>query len=168
MGRWTQYDEDEHRLPDGLERVGYDADTQTYHYKDSNGGLFKGEPGARYGVIRPASPGTFHLGDPQISNEEADNIARWAEDGPRSPYRYLMLWFLIIGVTLLLVIKFMYWQSHDVTCGEGQRVYQVASGDTCWKIATDAGMSLAELMELNLRLDCDSLQLGQGICVPKK
>ncbi|KAK7054339.1 hypothetical protein VNI00_003533 [Paramarasmius palmivorus] len=44
MGRWTQYDEDEYRLPPGVRRTGYDADTGVYSF--SNG--TKSRPHARY------------------------------------------------------------------------------------------------------------------------
>lgn len=66
MGRWTQYDEvclyvslvtfthstmnlqDDYRLPEGMKRVGYDADTQRYTFQKSNQ-IWLGEPGAEYG-----------------------------------------------------------------------------------------------------------------------
>ncbi|KAH8833780.1 hypothetical protein DL96DRAFT_1578376 [Flagelloscypha sp. PMI_526] len=51
MGRWTQYDEDDYRLPEGMKRVGYDADTQQYTYKDSAGQAWQGEPRAQYGTL---------------------------------------------------------------------------------------------------------------------
>lgn len=48
--------QDEHRLPHGMERVGYDADTQTYTYRDrAEGRYYEGESGARYGVLHPRS-----------------------------------------------------------------------------------------------------------------
>ncbi|OCB85619.1 LysM-domain-containing protein [Sanghuangporus baumii] len=52
MGRWTQYDEDEYRLPEGMERVGYDADTQRYTFKDQDGGYWEGPEGAEFGELR--------------------------------------------------------------------------------------------------------------------
>ncbi|MCJ1383305.1 hypothetical protein MMC17_006418 [Xylographa soralifera] len=52
MGRWSQYDEDDCRLPEGMQRVGYDADTQIYTYQDSDGSYWEGAPGARYGGLR--------------------------------------------------------------------------------------------------------------------
>ncbi|GJJ06170.1 hypothetical protein Clacol_000359 [Clathrus columnatus] len=55
MSRWTQYDElkslcyeDEYRLPEGMTRVGYDADTQRYTFQRGNE-LWLGEPGVQYG-----------------------------------------------------------------------------------------------------------------------
>jgi len=34
-----------------MRRVGYDADTQTYTYRDTDGSLWEGAPGARYGKL---------------------------------------------------------------------------------------------------------------------
>ncbi|KAJ7768712.1 hypothetical protein DFH07DRAFT_807717 [Mycena maculata] len=55
MGRWTQYDEDAYRLPAGMVRTGYDADTGQYFFSDRSGTTYHGEPGSRYG---PMYPGT--------------------------------------------------------------------------------------------------------------
>ncbi len=69
MGRWTQYDEvcffrllftrsltslleDKYRL-NGLRRVAYDADTQTYIYADENGQRYLGVPGSQYDIASP-------------------------------------------------------------------------------------------------------------------
>jgi len=37
-----------------MQRVGYDADSRTYTYRDEQGSFWEGEPGARYGVLRPS------------------------------------------------------------------------------------------------------------------
>jgi len=55
MGRWTQYDEDSYRLPEGLVRIGYDADTMQYTFCDPEGQIYVGSPGATYGVLTPYS-----------------------------------------------------------------------------------------------------------------
>jgi len=52
MGRWSYLDTDEERLPEGIRRTGYDADTQTYTYTDRQGRIYEGVPGARYGTLR--------------------------------------------------------------------------------------------------------------------
>lgn len=36
-----------------MKRIGYDADTQVYTFRDHDGKLYKGEPGANYGVLTP-------------------------------------------------------------------------------------------------------------------
>ena len=51
MGRWSHLDTDEERLPDGMTRIGYDADSQTYTYRDSDGSTWEGAPGNQYGKL---------------------------------------------------------------------------------------------------------------------
>ncbi|KAF7353714.1 hypothetical protein MVEN_01056500 [Mycena venus] len=53
MGRWTQYDEDAYRLPEGMVRTGYDADTGCYTFKERGGGTYTGLPGSQYGPMYP-------------------------------------------------------------------------------------------------------------------
>ncbi|KAJ8522124.1 hypothetical protein ONZ45_g1258 [Pleurotus djamor] len=53
MGRWTQYDGDDYRLPDGFKRVGYDADRAVYTFKDRYGRLYEGYPHQEYGTLKP-------------------------------------------------------------------------------------------------------------------
>ncbi|KAH9969115.1 hypothetical protein BC827DRAFT_315626 [Russula dissimulans] len=55
MGRWTQYDEDSYRLPEGMRRVGYDADSGRYYFSDVRGGAWEGQPHAYYGEMRRVS-----------------------------------------------------------------------------------------------------------------
>ena len=71
MGRWSQYDEvsnlfrltlslfcslgvtpqDDHRLPEGMKRIGYDADTSRYIFRDRDGSLWQGPEGSEYGEM---------------------------------------------------------------------------------------------------------------------
>ena len=69
MGRWTQYDEvstskhigpinftlnelqDEYRLPEGMKRIGYDADTGRYYFRDRDGVVYEGGQGAKFGEM---------------------------------------------------------------------------------------------------------------------
>ncbi|KAF8971791.1 hypothetical protein BDZ97DRAFT_1785146 [Flammula alnicola] len=51
MGRWTQYDEDDYRLPEGMKRIGYDADSGRYYFRDSDGSLWVGPQGAQFGEM---------------------------------------------------------------------------------------------------------------------
>jgi hypothetical protein len=55
MTNYSQYDEDEYRLPEGMTRTGYDADTQVYFYRDAQGKVYQGAPGNQYGILRPGS-----------------------------------------------------------------------------------------------------------------
>lgn len=52
MPRKWRVDGDEDRLPEGMRRVGYDSDTQTYTYKDARG-EYTGRPGQKYGELTP-------------------------------------------------------------------------------------------------------------------
>ena len=61
MGRWSHLDSDEERLPEGMTRVGYDADTQVYTYRDSDGSYWEGAPGCQYGKLRRVSPAAPRL-----------------------------------------------------------------------------------------------------------
>ena len=51
MGRWSYLDSDEERLPEGMTRVGYDADEGVYYFRDTDGSQWKGVPGRRYGPM---------------------------------------------------------------------------------------------------------------------
>nr|CAD70447.1 hypothetical protein [Neurospora crassa] len=59
MGRWKELDTDADRLPENMTRIGYDADTQVYTYRDNTDGtLWEGAPGATYGKLFPVKPPT--------------------------------------------------------------------------------------------------------------
>jgi len=51
--RWTQVDEDSYRLPEGMKRIAYDADTKVYTFRDRDGQLYMGPPGEDYGSLTP-------------------------------------------------------------------------------------------------------------------
>lgn len=60
MPRRFNYDTDDERLPEGMVRVGYDADSQVYTFRDADGSLWEGPSGCEYGhltkVADPAKP----------------------------------------------------------------------------------------------------------------
>ena len=74
MGRWTQDDEvgilqgfvsalfsnisrqDGCRLPEGVIRIGYDADTGIYTFRDEEGTIYTSSPYERYGYLTPVKP----------------------------------------------------------------------------------------------------------------
>lgn len=41
------------RLPEGMVRIGYDADTAQYYYSDRDGRVYESAPGAEYGLLLP-------------------------------------------------------------------------------------------------------------------
>lgn len=52
MNRFDSMEEDSHRLPEGFVRIGYDADSQRYQYRDeSDGSYWEGPEGELYGDL---------------------------------------------------------------------------------------------------------------------
>jgi len=82
MGRWTQYDEDAYRLPEGMVRTGYDADTGCYTFSSRGGGTYTGIPGSYYGPMYPmgtdVTPKTVVVvaGDPDGSGTSSPEKGR--------------------------------------------------------------------------------------------
>ncbi|KZT02226.1 carbohydrate-binding module family 50 protein [Laetiporus sulphureus 93-53] len=193
MGRWTQYDEDSYRLPEGMKRVGYDSDTSKYYFRDRDGTLWEGPEGAEYGEMRQVSDAPIALDDhdEHAHNEEdleaaptrADGYQPLAVDPDQPPHRssgntqaYKMLFpfLLIVAVVLLLVIRLVVYHSRpdpdhpDASlCPGKSEVAQVNTGDTCWKLAQTSNSTLEELLHVNPGLDCNQLLPGQSICLPK-
>ncbi|KAJ7076448.1 hypothetical protein B0H15DRAFT_595026 [Mycena belliarum] len=75
MGRWTQYDEDSYRLPEGVVRTGYDADTGQYIFQSRGGETYRGVAGSQYGPM--------HAGNALVS-AVPQNVALEPEAAPRS------------------------------------------------------------------------------------
>ncbi|KAJ7928986.1 hypothetical protein B0H13DRAFT_1596805, partial [Mycena leptocephala] len=46
------------RLPEGMKRIGYDADTARYTFCDRDGNTYIGPPHEEYGVLAPVPSGT--------------------------------------------------------------------------------------------------------------
>ncbi|KAM5369014.1 hypothetical protein ACJZ2D_009217 [Fusarium nematophilum] len=55
MTQPSQYDSDSERLPHGMVRIGYDADTQTYTFRDADGSYWEGGSGHRFGQLTRVS-----------------------------------------------------------------------------------------------------------------
>lgn len=57
MPRKLRIDGDEDRLPEGMRRVGHDADTQTYTYGSVDGSEeYQGRSGQKYGELTRPDP----------------------------------------------------------------------------------------------------------------
>ncbi|KAF2171142.1 carbohydrate-binding module family 50 protein [Zasmidium cellare ATCC 36951] len=151
-GRYEALDSDAERLPSGLERVGYDADTQTYSYRDGDGNYWEGEEGNRYGNIHPA-------GQRPPPSTPISPKARYDD------WRYLAPWFVLVVVVLLVLWRFVTSTPAPLSCAEGLENYVVAKGDTCWNIADDRGWTVDGLKEVNDGLNCDKLMPGDQLCV---
>ncbi|KAL0952080.1 hypothetical protein HGRIS_008716 [Hohenbuehelia grisea] len=85
-------------------------------------------------------------------------------------YRTIMPFFLMIGVVLLLVWRFIVAPTvvdPKPLCGEGQLQYLVQPGDSCWEISRAHGLPLEELQRLNSEVHCDKLLPGTALCLPQ-
>ncbi|KAF2865232.1 hypothetical protein BDV95DRAFT_587152 [Massariosphaeria phaeospora] len=166
MGRWADQDSDEQRLPDGMHRVGYDADTQTYTFQDAEGRFYESEEGNRYGKLWPAGQAR-----PQPSSTETAAV----KSANRESIRMMLPFALLVLVFLFLMFKFINSGSADdtaaqVQCGDGAAAVQVQKGDSCWKIAEAHGLGVDELVALagnKGRLVCEGLGIGEWVCVPE-
>ncbi|KAF7969136.1 hypothetical protein HWV62_28262 [Athelia sp. TMB] len=77
MGRWTQYDEDAYRLPEGFTRTGYDADSQTYFFTDTKTGKqYHSGPRQRFGVLAPTSSDSSNSQERMFAPSRARTIQR--------------------------------------------------------------------------------------------
>lgn len=59
-----------HRSPedDGMQRIGYDADTQIYTFRDAGDGtLWESEPGSRLGRLHPRGSGWRGMTGEEVS-----------------------------------------------------------------------------------------------------
>ncbi|KAF2118069.1 hypothetical protein BDV96DRAFT_408008 [Lophiotrema nucula] len=174
MGRWADLESDEHRLPEGFERVGYDADTQTYSYRDASGNYWEGDEGNRHGELHRAGHPR-----PQPSEDAVAHHNASLKRSNREALRLMLPFALLVLVVLLLFFKFLNSgtsasdSDHGkqvIHCGEGAHAIQVQKGDTCWAIAETYRLGVEELLALegNAGVDCKALGVGQGVCVPGK
>ncbi|KAK4152969.1 hypothetical protein C8A00DRAFT_34301 [Chaetomidium leptoderma] len=78
MPRKFRVDGDEDRLPEGMKRKVYDADTQTYTYEDDKGDEYVGQPGRSYGELnrtRTAPPPSRVLGASSLRHQNTAPIS---------------------------------------------------------------------------------------------
>ncbi|KAI1762226.1 carbohydrate-binding module family 50 protein [Hypoxylon sp. FL1150] len=173
MSRWSQYDTDEERLPEGMQRIGYDADTQTYTFHDVDGSIWESAPGNQYGQLHRISPAAPHHGDdateppPPYDDDDAANepATSWRHD--MNP---LLSWFLLVGLFLLFIFWFIGGTTtkrvSPTACRDRDSPYKIRSGDSCWAIAEEHSVALETLLQHNQGLDCDKLAVGGTVCIP--
>ncbi|KAF8273855.1 hypothetical protein EI94DRAFT_1079986 [Lactarius quietus] len=184
MGRWSQYDEDDCRLPEGMKRVGYDADSSKYLFRDKDGCLWEGQEGARFGEMTRVSDTrtvTHNSDEDDMENGSVSAGSHAPAPGsaagttyPRystgSPYRVMFPFFLIVIVVLLLVWRVVVSPGlvpvKYPVCPEGSSRVTIVAGDTCWRIAEAHGCGLEALKSVNAGLRCEGLIPGEQICVP--
>jgi len=87
MGRWTQYDEDDYRLPEGMKRIGYDADSGRYYFRDSDGSFWQGGAGASFGEMTKVRslPPSVVVDAEEGDDGEAHQQRRGGDDLEASP-----------------------------------------------------------------------------------
>ncbi|CAK5265946.1 unnamed protein product [Mycena citricolor] len=188
MSRWT--DDDSDRLPDGMQRTGYDADTQRYYFRDTDGSVWQSPEGSEYGPLTRVSDGDNAYPPHDVDHDlESETRGPRRADGYQSlatgangehafasstafPYRTLFPFFLIIGVVLLLVWRLILSPGLEpplspcVQYGRAATPYLVEPGDTCWQIAKTHSCSLEDLRKINTDVECEHLMPGTTLCVP--
>ncbi|KAF8522898.1 hypothetical protein BU17DRAFT_44256 [Hysterangium stoloniferum] len=184
MGRWTQYDEDEYRLCEGMKRIGYDADTQRYTFQKGNE-LWIGEPGVETGG-NLTKAGTVHLTDDDGDDGVGNTMPSSSHPGGYQPlttetdiqrskqnaYRMFLPFMVVVGVCLLLIWHFIGRDSLSPapSCPDGPytKKYDVQVGDSCWHIAESHRVTVDSLLNstLNPGLECTLLKPGDVVCLP--
>ncbi|KIM69911.1 carbohydrate-binding module family 50 protein [Scleroderma citrinum Foug A] len=183
MGRWTQYDEDDYRLPEGVKRIGYDADSGRYYFRDREGLLFKGPEGSEFGELVQVSDLPISVAS-EVNDDHGDLEAAPTQRNGYRPlavdehgtqhalrggsYRPLFPFFLIIAVVLLLVWRLTLLRTHvtPAPCPSTTTPYIVESGDTCYDIARRHNTTLDKFLIVNPQIVCNKLMPGDRVCVP--
>lgn len=139
MPRRFDYDTDDDRLPEGMVRVGYDADSQVYTFRDADGSLWEGPPGCEYGhmtkVADPPRPladltnidvesaGATHDAPPSYDESEAavpflnhatytprdQETGRWGSDIMTRHWRAELMPLLNFFMILALFLVGLFW-----------------------------------------------------------
>jgi LysM repeat protein len=171
MSRFSQNDSDSARLPEGMTRIGYDADTQRYQYQDADSSFWQGPAGAQYGRLE-----RVHQRENEHHTSTESFLAaaeeRQLREGQRESWGYMLPFLLLCAVFMLLVFYWVGRPSNDpapppVICHQHSIAHIVREGDTCWSISQKYGATIDVLKRENAGLDCDFLQIGEGICVPR-
>ncbi|PPR02362.1 hypothetical protein CVT24_011706 [Panaeolus cyanescens] len=151
-GRWSQYDEDEYRLPEGMKRIGYDADSGRYLFRDTDGSIWQGPQGSQFGemtlVDRMPSSVLPNIdeddaevvhGDLEASSPRNGSYRLLSGDNSRpmvqsskihitaQSYRTLFPFFLLIAVVLLLIYRLILSPSLFPSSSSSQSAYSAPS-----------------------------------------
>lgn len=144
-----------------MERVGYDADSQSYQFRDSDGSYWESEEGNELGRLHRA--GTSGRYTEPLDYDESAAVEQRA-----GFWRYFGPLAVIVLVVLLLVMRSLSSASAKVQCSVGLEQYVIEAGDTCWELAESMASTVDGLVALNPQLRCDSLRPGQQICIPDR
>jgi hypothetical protein len=173
MSRFSRYDTDEERLPEGMQRVGYDADTQVYTFRDADGSYWESAPGNEYGQLTK-------VGEARPEGQETETFLMTSQQQrPKMTWFTEMKPFLNFLMLVILSLVLLFWflgykgSSSDeripiADCPEGTVAYAIHKGDTCWEIANKNGVSVDDLKNKNPDLNCEALKINDRICVPGK
>jgi len=74
----------------------------------------------------------------------------------------------IIALAVVAIIVLIILWASGVFSSSCVKTYTIKSGDTCYNIATTYGLSVDNLKTLNPKINCDSLQAGNVLCVCDK
>ncbi|KAG6040657.1 hypothetical protein E4U41_007558 [Claviceps citrina] len=171
MSRFWRYDSDEERLPRGMRRIGYDADTQVYTFLDGDGSYWESAPGCQYGQLtRVGDDALDDTADtePSLVQDRAVQQRSW-----RAELMPLLNFGVIIGVSLLGLFWYLHYAAgSDETlrpaCSADQSTYSMHQGDNCWAIETARDLSVDDILRANRHLDCQMLHAGSAICLSRK
>lgn len=88
--RFSVDGDDSSRLPDGMTRVGYDADTQTYTFRDADGSLWEGPEGCEFGrmtrvTVAPKLP-SVEIEDIEAAHPPSDAPPSYDESEAAIPF----------------------------------------------------------------------------------
>ncbi|KAL7785887.1 hypothetical protein V8C37DRAFT_393356 [Trichoderma ceciliae] len=166
MSRYSRRDADEERLPEGMSRVGYDADTEVYTFQDADGSYWESAPGSQYGRLTRVGSG------PADDASDSDPFLSIQEPMPKTSWRHDMMPLLnfgvLIGLSLLVIFWFISGKAPEETLelvGCPGRSVTVQANDSCWDLAQAAGITVDEMKAMNTGLDCNKLMVGYSICL---
>ncbi|GAW05155.1 carbohydrate-binding module family 50 protein [Lentinula edodes] len=121
-----------YRLPEGMERIGYDSDSGKYIFRDRDGSVWQGPEGAEYGEMTRVSGSSDQeaqavMEEPSVRADgyqplatdiHSDTPLAFRRPVNANAYRTLAPFFLLIGVVLLLVWKLTHsgWSTPPSPC----------------------------------------------------
>jgi hypothetical protein len=170
MSRFSRYDTDEERLPEGMTRVGYDADTQVYTFQDADGSYWESAPGSQYGRLTRVGSGPADHGDGDDDSDSDPFLAGQTAAQQKVSWRHDMMPLLNFGVLVGLSLLVLFWFIGRKPAGEKlevvdtcERSVTIKVDDSCWDIAQAEG-----ILGLNTGLDCSRLAVGHTICLKRE